>query len=365
MSKNLEIIALTKRALREGIKNNTFWKDDLSPLPKSKALWLVSNPRIEDEDHCGVIGYEDKKMVSFIFMFPDLLNIRSGEPKKMYWMISWWVHQEYKNTILGTYIYNEAVNLADNQVFIKSYAENVADFYKKQPFTVIASRLRHTIFFSIDASMLIGRFPFLKSFRFLLNRIDSLVYTIIRYINIVKGKRRTKELSYDYINTIDEEVWEFIKPLCKNDLIHKTKEYVDWQISNIQYIQTPISNKHPYKSLQTGMSNNIDIHNLKILKNNKIIGFLSYVVNYNELNVKYFLVKEDKDYQLCVDALIENFITVRSKFIFTDDTKLSDSISKRYSTIFRHKVLKKGLAHNDTKLDFDTLTMLNRDGHFY
>ncbi|MDH7446563.1 hypothetical protein [Aquimarina sp. 2201CG14-23] len=365
MSKNLEVIGLTKKMLSEAIDQNTYWKEGLAPLPKSKALWLVSNNRIKDDDYCGVIGYEDKKMISFIFMFPDLLNNGDNAINNVYWMISWWVDRAYKNTVLGTYIYNEAVNLAGKQVLIKSYAENVTAFYEKQPFTVITSRLRHTIFCSLDATMLIGRFRFLKSFKFILDGIDQFSYWIIKSINKSQFKKKTKELTYDYINQIDDETWEFIKPLCKNDLIHKTKEYVNWQIDGKQYTQIPIQAKHPHKSLQTGTSNNIYIHNLKIMMNDKIIGFVSYVINYNEFNVKYFLVEEEKNYDICVAALMENLFQTKRKFIFTDDTKLSDSITKKYRVIFTHKVTKKGLSHDETKLDFQNANMLNRDGHFY
>jgi hypothetical protein len=362
---NIEVIGLTKKMLSEAIDQNTYWKDNHAPLPKGKAIWLVSNDRIEEDDYCGVIGYEDNKMISFIFMFPDLINTINNQINKVYWMISWWVHPTYKDTVLGTYIYNEAVNLAGKQILIKSYAENVNTFYEKQPFTVISSRLRHTVFFSLDPSMLIGRFRFLKPFKLLLKSIDTFVYFVIRTLNKIKFKKRTKELLYDYVNQLDDDAWKFIAPLCENDLIHKTKEYVNWQISNNQYTQTPISNKHPYRALQTGISNNIHIHNLNIIKDNEIIGFLSYIINFNELNVKYFLVKEEHNYDLCVDALIENFTTVRTKFMFTDDTKLSNNITKRYKTIFTHRVHKKGLAHNDTNLDFENSEILNRDGHFY
>ncbi|MFD2562443.1 hypothetical protein [Aquimarina rubra] len=365
MSKDLKVIGLTKKILSEAIDKNTYWKNDLAPLPKSKALWLVANDRINDDDYCGVIGYEGDKMISFIFMFPDLLNTKDNKPKKVYWMISWWVHKTYKDTVLGTYIYNEAVNLTGKQILIKSYAENVNTFYEKQPFKVIASRLRHTIFFSLDASMLIGRFKFLKSFKFILDQMDNLTGAIIRSLNKSKLKSKVKELSYEYINQLDDETWELVKPLCDNDLIHKTKAYVNWQIDTSQYLQTPVPDKHPHKSLQTGISNNIYLHNLKIIKEDKIIGFLSYVINYNEFNVKYFLVKDEGNYNLCVDALMENFMKQRKTFIFTDDTKLSDNITKRYKTIFTHKVTKKGLAHNDTEIDSENFMMLNRDGHFY
>ncbi|TGV03930.1 hypothetical protein [Flavivirga rizhaonensis] len=365
MSEDLKVIGITKKNLRDSIEKNIYWKEDLAPMPKSKAHWLVSNNRIQEDDYCGVIAFEGKKMVSFVYMIPDLINTHDNISKKAYWMIDWWVIEKYKDTVLGTYVYNEAIKLAGKQVLIKGYTENLQEFYDKQPFTLIASRYRHTIFFSLDSSMLIGKFKFLKSIKFAIDMFDSLISKVIRLINKYKLGKRTVNIKYDFVNQLDNDTWNFIEPLCKNDLIFKTRDYIDWQINNNQYLQTPISIKTPYKNLQTGISNNIHIHNLKIILDNKIIGFVSYIINYNEFNVKYFLVEDEINYNLCVDALIENFIKSKRNFIFTDDTKLSNNINKRYFSIFNHKVLKKGLVHNDTKFDYDNLKMLNRDGHFY
>lgn len=365
MSEDIEIIGLTKNMLRGFVKNNQLWKSDLAPMPRSKALWLISNERIQENDYCGVIAYEGKKMVSFIFMIPDLINNKTQIGKKAYWMIDWWVIRKYKNSILGTYIYNQAVKFAENQILIKGYTENVQEFYDKQPFKVIASRLRHTIFFSLDSSMLIGKWKFLKHIKFIINAVDSIISKFVRLLNKKKLGNKTKNIKYDFINQLDHETWSFIEPLCKNDLILKTFNYVNWQIDNNQYLQQPFSKKAPYKNLQTGISDNIHIHNLKIILNDNIIGFLSYVVNYNEFNVKYFLVNNEENYDLCVDVLMENLLKSKRNFMFTDDTKLSNNIKKRYFTLFIHKVLKKGLTHNDTEFDFDGVIMLNRDGHFY
>ena len=365
MSKNLEVVGITKKQLRHAIENNLYWRDPIAPLPKSKAIWLVSNPRIDEDDYCGVIGFENKKMVSFVYMFPDYLNTKNDTIKKVYWLILWWINEAYKNTVLGNYTYTQALNLANKQVLVKAYAENVTSFYEKQPYKVIASRLRHTIFFSLDTSILIGRFPFLKPITFFVSKFDNLTYTVLKKLNKAKIKTTVFDgVSYEYINELDDDTWVFIKPLCENDLILKTKEYINWQINNVQYTQTPIA-KQSYASLQVGCSRNIHIHNVKIMKNYEIIGFLSFTINYNECNVKYFLVKDYENYNTCVDILIENLYATKTKFIFTDDLELSNNIKKRFKTIYTHKVTKKGLAHNEIDMDRDTLTFHNREGHFY
>ncbi len=365
MSENLKVVPLTKTMLREAIDQNTYWKDTVIPLPKSKALWVVSNNRIQEEDFCGVLAFDNTKIISFVYMIPDLLKVNNSDIKKVYWMILWWVDKNYQDTVLGTYIYNEAINLAGKQVIIKAYAEKVNDFYAKQPFEVITSRLRYTLFFAIDSSILIGRFSFLKPFKFLLDKLNVIVNGGVRYINRFKLKNRTKTLSYDYITQLDNETWKFIEPLCENDLILKTKEYVNWQIDNNQYTQVPVSDKFQYRSLQAGNGNNIHLHNVKIIVNKKLIGFLCYTINYTEFNVKYFMVNEGENYDVCVDALIDHFIKAKTNYIFTDDSKLAERIPKRYKTIFIYKVIKKAIAHKETQLDFENLKVYNRDGHFY
>ena len=365
MSEDLEVVGVTKKMLRQILNKNTYWKDDIAPLPRSKASWLILNDRISEEDYCGVIAKENKKMVAFIYMFPDLINTHNNEVKKAYWMNDWWVHEKYKDSVLGTYIYNQAIKLTKNQVLIKGYTENVEEFYSKLPFTVIASRFRYTLFFSLDYSMLIGRFKSLNKIKFLVKILDALTGKVVRFINSKRLRNKTYEISYDYINELDDDTWAFIKPLCENDLIYKTKAYISWQISNTQYLQIPLRHKVAYKNLNAGISNNIHIHNLKIIKNHKIIGFLSYVINFNEFNVKYFLVGDKKNYELCVDVLMEHLIKSKRNFIFTDDSELSKNITRRYVTVYTHKVLKKGLVHNDTNFDYNSVNMLNRDGHFY
>jgi len=365
MKKDLKVIGLTKRMLRDGINQHNYWSEEHPPFPKSKALWLLTNPRILEDDYCCVITLEDTKLISFIYMIPDVLNVPDKIKTKVYWMISWWVHPEYKNTVLGTYTFYEALKLADNKIIIKFYAEHIADFYAKQPFTVIASRLRYTIFFSADPSMLMGKFKFLKPFRILLNTIDFGVAAIIKKMNYNKLKNNTKTLKYHYLNELDDETWNFIEPLCANDLILKTKAYVNWYIDNKQYTQLVVPSKHKYHALETGESYNIYNHSLKIIKDDKTIGFISYIINFNECNVKYFLVEKEVHYNTCVDALIENFISKIAKFIFTDDPKLAETILKRFQTVFTYKSEKKGLAHNSLNLTPDIVNLLNSDGHFY
>ncbi len=366
MGEDLQIKPLTKAALRKAIDKNTFWKTPLVPLPKSKAIWLLDNPRIEEEDYCGVLGLEKEKLVAFVFMFPDWLNLRNNKKQKVYWELLWWTHHNYVNTILGSYIFNEAVKLAKKKIIIKSYAENVNEFYEKQPFNIIDSRLRYTLFFGVNAEIVKGRFSFLKHFGIIVKLLEGFSTSVLRIINKFKIQKTRISLSYEYINQLDAATWNFIAPLCANDLIYKTKDYVNWQLNKFQYTQIPTTEKKQYNSLYTGEGKGIRIHNVKIIKENRIIGFLSYVVNHKEFNIKYFMVSDNANYSICVDAVMEHFILSKANFIFTDDTKLSEKLNNKYTTVFIYKKEKKALIHKSIELEKDlALKIYNRDGHFY
>lgn len=365
MSKNLQVQGITKAMLRESIQHNTHWNGALAPMPMSKALWMLANPRIEETDFCAVLTTENDQILSFISMIPDYLNLKNNQFKKVYWMVLWWAAPQSKNTVVATYTFHEALKLTNHQILIKSYAEHVDAFYNKMPFKVIASRNRHTIFFSLDASMLVGRFKFLKHIRFLLDAIDNMFAFVINKINYQRLRKNTAPLRYDYINELDEATWKFIEPLCANDLILKSKDYINWHINNRQYTQIIVPGKKLYNAIKIGTSTNIFAHSLKILMEGKIIGFISFIINYNELNVRYFLVEHKTYYNLCVDVLIEHFIVKKAKYIFTDNQTLADAIRSRFITVYTHKSLKTGIAHNNLDINIEESQLMEQDGHFY
>ena len=366
MGSDIQVYELTKKMLLHSLSEHSFWGNSLIPFPKSKLHWIANNERIADDDYCLLVITSDNKIASFIYLLPDLMNLKDGSHKKIYWLISWWLHKDFKDTILGSFLFNRAMELADNKILIKFYAEHIAEFYNKLPFQQIASRYRYTLFFSLDSDMIIGKFRFLGKFKSLLKIPDYFSRSLYRFINKKKLSHHSK-VKFEYLSKIDDSTWDFLKENCKNDLIYKTRSYVDWQIDNSQYTQILNSHNHLYRSIETGMSPNIYVHNIKIVEDNTVIGFISFIHNFNECNIKYFVVQEGAGYyENCVSVLIDNFIKTGATYIFTDDSILAETIKKKFSTVYTHKVIKKGLAHKQIDLKpEDYHTMLDRDGHFY
>ncbi|WP_299241426.1 hypothetical protein [uncultured Aquimarina sp.] len=363
MNSDFKTLLITKKEIREALDKNTFWKNAKNvPFTKSKANWLLQNSRIEENDICGLIGYEDEVMIAFIYFIPDYIKTSAGE-KKIYWCRRWWVADAYKNSILATYMMNEAVNAVDKQVLIKYIGKEVEEFYDKQPFTKFSERERFFILFNADANLLISKITVLKYAKPIAKYLERISGWWIQKINRKKISKTVSGLSYEYLSSLDQETWEFLENKCKNDLIPKTKEYVNWQLSNNQYAITPVINRFPYHCLIASASEQLHHINLSVKKEKEIIGFLSFLVRGNEFNVKYFVAKEGYMDE-CVSALMDNFIKTNTNIIHTENTVLGKKISEKFSNFYSDKRILYAFAHNDIENNFENVSLYDRDGHF-
>jgi len=364
MKANIEVVVYTKHQLRQALDKNSLWNGTIeSAISKNKVNWLLNAPRIKEDDYCLLLGLADKKMVAFIHLLPDELNIENDSKKKVYWLIEWWVNEEYTDTVLGIYLYNEALKLTNNKTLIKSNAEKVNVFYRKQPFTPILSRKRYTIFFGLNPDSLIVKFSFLKYIKPILKITDFFVKKLIAYWNINKIGDSTKNLKYEYLSIIDNSTWEFIKPFLNHDVIKKTKDYISWQLDPKQYIQTTIPRKNYAKAKIKGYTNKVNIYSFKVISNEKPIAFIS-ILNFNgEVYIKYFIAS-NTHYELAVNALIEHCIVLKVSHIFTDDANLVNAIKRKIKTVFMYSIDKTAWVHNSVVNDVENLVFTERDGHF-
>ncbi|WP_308991960.1 hypothetical protein QLS71_016890 [Mariniflexile litorale] len=364
MNPNLKVVALSKTDLVEAIHNNTYWQDERILMPKSKALWLIKNNTIEDDAYVAIICLENNVIISYLLTIPDTIHVVNAGLKKMYWMHEWWVDHKFQGSIVPSYLFNQAAKKLSKNILIESNAENSDSFFNSQ-FNTIHTKTRHTIFFLLESTVLINRFPFLKYFKFLITIANSTFVRVLNSRNYKKTQKSLVAVQYEYLNELDPEAWNFIEPRCKNDFTYKTQENINWYIDNSQYTQTPINKRFKSVFSTTGFSNNIHNHSFKIIKNGEIIGFISYLFNMIEFNVKYFLPKDDAHYEICMDALMEHCLKAKATYIITDDTKLSNEINKKYTALFTYKKEKKSRVHKGADVAFNEIILTDRDGRFH
>jgi len=364
MNGNLEVFPITKFLLKEALDNNTIWinKSQIIPFSKSKAKWLIENDRIDDNDVCGIVGYENNELVSFVYLVPDFLNTNDGI-KKVFWCRRWWISEKHKNTILPTYTMNVALEATKNQIVIKFLGKDVEAYYRKQPFSTFSPRVRYFILFNIDSNLLIRRLGFLKFLKPVFKRIDSISLAIINSINTKKVKKNLRKVKFDYLSIINSNTWEFINEYTADDIFPKSKNHLNWQVNNNQYTQAPINNKNIHNCLISSIEKNIYNINFSVIVKNEIVGFISVLIRNKEFVIRYFL--SHKDYEsICIDALIYNFIKSKTTSIQTENQALGEQIRKNYTNFYTDKRNLYALAHKDINFNFSEIKITDRDGHF-
>lgn len=364
MKAKYEVLTYTKEQLKNLSFTNTQTRTNiLAAVSTNKIQWLLKAPRIEENDICLVLGLADEQMVAYIHIIPDILNTSNEDSKKVSWLYEWWVKEEFKDTILGMYVYNEGLKACNNKAITKANAESTNIFYKKQPFSELTTRKRHTIFLGLNPDSIIVKLPFLKFARGVLNRVDKLAQKSIRVLNKLKIGKTTANLSYTYMHELNEETWAFIAPLSENDTIKKTREYIDWHLDPVQYITTPISQKLAQNSKIKGYTKNIALHTFNVVSKNNTIAFISILDFNKEVYIKYFITT-DEHYESALNALMEHCLTLKTSHIFTDDAKLALAFNKKFTKTFIYAVNKTAWAHDSIFEDAKNLQLNDQDGHF-
>jgi len=363
MGKNVKIDILTKNDLQDAVLNNTYWGPGKNaPISKNRANWLVQNPRLNDGDYCLLVGLENDTMIAFVYMMPDVLN--DENKTDVYWMIEWWVVPAYQNSVLSTYIFTEGMRLAGDNILIKFYAEHIKAFYDKQPFSELQTRMRQTIFFGLNPDLIIRKISFFRYIKPIIYWGDRLISSFYRYRNRRLVNKLNKDLSFDYINQIDTSLENWVLSKCNSDVIYKTVEYLNWQLSPEQYLTTPVFDKVYEKVQLRDYGPVMDLYNFTVIRNKEVIGFISFSNHGGEVYLKYFL-GEEEHFDLNIAALIQHLIKLKVSHIFTDSEKVGQAISKKYNTTFVHQVKKVALVHNGIAEKAKPLTLKEQDGNFY
>ncbi|GGD10086.1 hypothetical protein [Hyunsoonleella pacifica] len=364
MGEDIKITSLTKEELQTAIVKNTYWGNTAVQIPfsKSKAYWILKNDRIAKSDVCAIIGIEHNTIISFIFLVPDYINTTTGT-EKIFWSRRWWISEKYKDSILPTYTMNIAMNIINNKAIIKFLGKSAEEYYKRQPFKEFAHRTRYYIIFNLDSVILMNRKKKLKYFKYLLSKIDTFSLYVVSIFNKQKTIKTTKNLKYEYISNIDETLWEFISPFCKEDLVPKSKEYINWQIDNSQYTNAPLCAKQQHKCLVSSIHERAYNISYSIKKEDKIIGFTSFLIRGKEAMVRYF-ISDDDDMACCADALMENILQTKATNLQTENEKLGNYIKNKFINLYTNKRKLYALAYNNINIDFDNTFINDRDGNF-
>ena len=268
MDKNdLQVVLLTKKELLKYLESPHDQRKYPLPFSQNKAQWLLDKPELDENDCLAVMAVSGGKLLSFAHLVPDFLSSPDQDTgTKIYWIVQWWAAPSAKSTVISTYVFSEALRLSNNMVLTKAYEENADTFYKKQPFSVIGTMERHTIFIGVAKDMVNQKLRLPKWLSPITRWVESISMKYYNAINSSRVNTLTKDLDLRYMNQLDVEAWNFIEPYLQSDLVAKNLAQINWQLDPRQYVSKPWNHGKTDDSKIRGFAERIGIVNFLVYR---------------------------------------------------------------------------------------------------
>ncbi|MBC73608.1 MAG: hypothetical protein CMH47_15375 [Muricauda sp.] len=365
MDKNdLQVVLLTKKELLKYLESPNDQRKYPLPFSQNKAQWLLDKPELDENDCLAVMAVSGGKLLSFAHLVPDFLSSPDQDTgTKIYWIVQWWAAPSAKSTVISTYVFSEALRLSNNMVLTKAYEENADTFYKKQPFSVIGTMERHTIFIGVAKDMVNQKLRLPKWLSPITRWVESISMKYYNAINSSRVNTLTKDLDLRYMNQLDVEAWNFIEPYLQSDLVAKNLAQINWQLDPRQYVSKPWNHGKTDDSKIRGFAERIGIVNFLVYRYGKAIGFVSFHYIHSTAYMKY-CIANDADMPGVCACLYKNLYKLNISYMFTDNQTLAEHLTKTLSVFYHYRQTKKSMAHNTLHKELQVSQLAEQDGHF-
>lgn len=323
----MKIIEYNKKGLINLLNDKSFWHKKYIPITKSKILHQIRNPNLSDEDILLFTIEESSLVICYLGAIPDIINL-NGTIKKIFWLSTWWLAPEYSNTSNAALLYFNVWKKLSGQIAISSFSISAGQFYKKTNKFSHIPKKRHLILFNIDEDLFSQKFPKLHYFETLI-KIIKLPFIITNKIKFNILSNKIEKIKIEYVNSIDQETWDFVKIFSKNDLIPKSQEFLDWKLSDCSNIVAPLSryieNEYDFSAFVKNRSFKISY---KIFLHNEIIAFCFFTVNKNNASLQFnYCSLEHID--IVSTILVLHILKLKVDSFFCEDDDVFNAIKKK------------------------------------
>lgn len=273
-------------------------------ISKVRAYSLVNHPHVTDDTVILSVIFIDGKVAGYTGIFPEI-NEKPQLDKTYYWGTTLFVVPEYEGRALGYLVMmhiKEACNYrylslesSHESVYIDKKQGSLVRYYDRYKF-----RYRRRIRITNARSFISATFETKRK--------------VVQFIHRRKVKREISKQAYslEYINYIDDSLYDFIKSHSNYDLFLRTQGTFNWLLRYPFIVSTPLIKRtksdYAFASKQK-MCQNLAV---KVLNDKILIGF--YIIQMRESNLSMlYLYYDEKFSDLVFYSIIEHLIYLRIK----------------------------------------------------
>lgn len=364
----IEIKKIVKKDIPLLLEDDDFWKHQFLSVSKHRLYAHYKNPNIDDFDIVLLLSYLNAELVGYMGLFIDKITI-DNRLEKIGWLSTWWVHPKTKGTGIGREILVSMYNENKGKIGISQFTPSAKRVYDKSGyFTTLKENrgvkavLRSNLSFVIPAL-----FPKTSKLSFILNQIDHLLNIFVNlklFFQKIIIERNLKNVTIEYLNTIDDETLNIINCYNKMDISPKGKEFFEW-LNAYRWVQKAPLLKFTNKSkYQFSMyDKEFDYSLIKLTVDDRCIGFI-VLQKRNYVTKLLFSYFDTSKYSKIISQVIKlQAIHQNTREIICYEDSICNEFRKSHVFLYRTKKLKQSIiskAFNQT--NFENIRLNFGDG---
>lgn len=338
MEENIRLELFTVKEVREWLFSG-FAERGLSSelIAPQRAYAIINNPYVTDDLNIISALFVNDEIGAYTYIFPDKVifypNTDKEETKLIYWNTTLYCNPKYEGRGYAYIVIGQ---------FCELYGENYFDL------DAAPASIENLKFAGLSVNFVEQYVLSNKAIKG--NNIKSRIARLKERISLfLKSKKSNLQqlisryaYQLEYVNFIDDQLYEFIKSNSKGDLFLRSQDCLNW-ILNYNFMQTcPIINKCVKDCYFSSNKLYFNFYAVKIIKGIQLIGFY-IITNSNEgiyINYIYYNSEYISDVFLSV---AEHVLYFKSSRFFTSDKKLFDYI-KSYNLYSKLNVFNKSFS---------------------
>lgn len=332
---------IKKKELLNILEDLKIWDQNIIPITKHRLISHFYNPYADDEDLIMVIAFDEKTVIGYRVLLPDLILGFSGY-KKVAWTSTTFLDTKYRGKGIGKKLTQIALESYDKRLMSnRSSVLATRVYYATKKFRKINSYKEYSFFLFPDFFRRINMSKKLSHFRFLsfpAKYADVLINTIqnIRYKSKIISLDNYP-FKWEFINFIDEKLDDFLKEKTKYDLFKYSKEKFNWVYRYPWILSIPIKDEYFKNYHFSSISEKFATYFIKLILKDKVVGFIFLQRRDSILRIPYFFV-EKVFYENAITFIFSFALQISVSSIITANKALVDFIKQRipfYSTTFK------------------------------
>lgn len=278
-------------------------------IGRIRAYAIINNPSANDSDTCLAVAYIDQQVVGYTAMFAELFSKPELEDK-YFWGTTLFVDSQQRGKGIGKKLMKAIKDSIDNKYLGLDSSDASVEIDKKLNSSIYYYN-RYQLIFKRDDLVLS-----IKKIKYYIKRI------LLQAGNKeILRKTHSEEYNLEYVNYVDDSIYDFITSNSSQDLFLRKKETLNWILQYPFIISTPLVNRLDTKYAFFSAAKSFSLSAIKVLKNNVLVGFYIYKINDGNMSILYlYCTSEEKN--TVYNSILEHLFTLDLSSICTFDLDL-------------------------------------------